>query len=137
VLSNHQHPELTAALAVGAGIGPPLSLSRRSSPNDNDITAQIRRRVFDRPVGSGRAETARSGILPCLARCGPRNFTERGLRWRRLEIPDFTQARSISVRVYRGLDERDSARGTTPDWRVRDYSLRAQSDATTHGSRGS
>ena len=37
----------------------------------------------------------------------------------------------ISARVYRGLDERDSARGTTPNWRIRDYGLLAASDSAS------
>jgi DNA polymerase III epsilon subunit-like protein len=37
----------------------------------------------------------------------------------------------ISAGVYRALDKRDSARGTTPNRRIRDYSLPAPSDSAT------
>jgi hypothetical protein len=36
-----------------------------------------------------------------------------------------------AISAYGGFDERDSARRTTPDWRIQDDSLRALSDSAT------
>jgi hypothetical protein len=36
-----------------------------------------------------------------------------------------------AISAYGGLDERDSARRTTRDWRIQDDSLRALSDSAT------